>query len=103
MKIRRVVAYTIEIGASNTTAHIRTAGRMKIFTMGITHIEEVLLTDTTIEEAITTEDMTALAMTIEATLETDMGLPRIDMETPTQENAPHQEDMTDMVGTTDRL
>jgi hypothetical protein len=103
VKIRRVVAYTIEIGASNTTAHIRTAGRMKIFTMGITHIEEVLLTDTTIEEAITTEDMTALAMTIEATLETDMGLPRIDMETPTQENAPHQEDMTDMVGTTDRL
>jgi len=94
------VAYTIEIGAI-ITAHIRTAGHTTIITMGIT-IDEVLLTDITIEGLITTEDMTARAMTIEATLEIDTDLPKIDMETRTQENVPHQEDMIDMVGTTDR-
>lgn len=102
MKIKRVVAYTIEIGAIIISpAHIRTSGRMKIITMGQT-IEEVLLTDITTEEPTTTEDMTAQALKIEATLEIDMGLPKIDMETRTQENAPRQEDMIDMVDTTDR-
>jgi len=100
VKIRRVVAHTIEIGAIITTAHIPTVGRMKIITMGHT-IEEVLLTDISTEEATTTEDMTVRATMIEATLEIDTDLPRIDMETPTQENDPRLEDMIDMVDTTD--